>query len=231
MIRFSDVGLGMRNLESLSSVSWYKEIKPEGKVSDEDADEFWNDIFYGEYEADELESEKIIAEVYGRDEDEFSFEADLDSPEIKGALKLFKNGNWKSLSEDEKKDAIVMLKDVLSEELELNKSPEIEFYSASPNDCGAILPEENKVMVNSSIFDDPAEVVDTVAHEMRHAYQFQCALRGETHMDKMYAYNFDHYIVPSLDEDGIFDFIDYQDQLIEAEARAYAKLYRNKVSA
>ena len=74
-------------------------------------------------------------------------------------------------------------------------------------------------------------MVDTVAHEMRHAYQFQCALRGEAHMDKMYAYNFDHYIVPSLDEDGIFDFIDYQDQLIEAEARAYAKLYRDEVIA
>jgi hypothetical protein len=151
MIRFSDVGLGMRNLESLSSVSGYKDIKPERKMSDEDADEFWNDIFSGENEADESESEKIIAEVYGRDEDEFSFEVDLDSPETKGALEPFKNGNWESLPDGAKRDVILALEDVLSKELELNTSPEIEFYFASPNDCGAFLLEENKVMVNSSI--------------------------------------------------------------------------------
>lgn len=229
MIRFSDIG--MRNLESLSSVSGYKEIKPEGKLSDEDADSFWDNIFSEKNEADESESEEIIAEVYGRDEDEFSIEVELDSPEIKGALEPFKNENWESLSDGEKKDAVVVLKDVISKELELNTSPEIEFYTASPNDCGAFFPEENKVMVNNNILDDSVEVVDTVAHEMRHAYQFQCALRGETHMDKLYAFNFDNYIVPSLDEDGVFDFIDYQDQLIEAEARAYAKLYRNEVSS
>ena len=231
MIRFSDIGLGMRNLESLSSVSGYKEIKPEGKMSDKDADDFWNGVFSGENEAEELGSEEIISEVYGRDEDDFSFETDLESPEIKGALEPFKNENWMLLSDVEKMNAIVTLKDVLSNELELNTSPEIEFYTASPNDCGSFLPEENKIMVNNNILDDPAEVVDTVAHEMRHAYQFQCALRGETYMDKLYAYNFDHYIEPSIDEDDVFDFIDYQDQLIEAEARAYAKIYRDEVSS
>ena len=96
----------MRNLEFLSSVSGCKEIKPEGKVSDEDADEFWNDVFFSKNEADELDSKRIIAEVYGRDEDEFSFEVNLGSPEIKGALEPFKDENWESLTDVEKKEAI-----------------------------------------------------------------------------------------------------------------------------
>ena len=37
-----------------------------------------------------------------------------------------------------------------------------------------------------------------------------------------------HYITPYKDEDGYMNFIDYQDQLIEAEARAFAKLFINE---
>lgn len=50
-------------------------------------------------------------------------------------------------------------------------------------------------------------------------------MKLETYEDLLYAYNFANYISPLLTEDGYVNFIDYQDQLIEAEACAFAKLF------
>ena len=49
-------------------------------------------------------------------------------------------------------------------------------------------------------------------------------MNPELYIDLLYVYNFTHYISPYVDEDGYLNFIDYQDQLIEAEARAFVLL-------
>ena len=95
--------------------------------------------------------------------------------------------------------------------------------------CGAFVPEENKIEINRTILTDPKEVVDTIAHEMRHAYQHQRAEMLETWQDFLYRLNFENYISPvSLADGKYLFFTDYQDQLVEAEARAFANIFTHK---
>lgn len=99
------------------------------------------------------------------------------------------------------------------------------YYNSDPCDYGCYDPDSNTIYINQSSFDDPQEIVDTVAHEMRHAYQYERAQKLETYEDYLYAYNFVNYISPYMSEDGYVNFIDYQDQFVEAEARAFASLF------
>lgn len=109
--------------------------------------------------------------------------------------------------------------------LELLNPPDVQYYEGHPCDCGCYDPFDNSIWINRNNFDDPQEIVDTVAHEMRHAFQFERADKLETYEDFLYAYNFANYIVPEETEDGFVNFLDYQDQLIEAEARAFAEMF------
>lgn len=120
---------------------------------------------------------------------------------------------------------------MIAEKLEIENRPAIEFYESNPCDCGAFDPDRNVICINQNNFDDPEEIINTIAHETRHAYQFQKAENPENYMDLLYAYNFANYISPYMDEDGYVNFIDYQDQLIEAEARAFADLFRQEETA
>ena len=86
------------------------------------------------------------------------------------------------------------------------------------------------VCINSCNFDNPQEILDTVAHEVRHAYQFQRAQNPKEEIDYLYAYNFENYITPYVTDGGYVNFTDYQDQLIEAEARAFANLFNVEVA-
>ena len=73
---------------------------------------------------------------------------------------------------------------------------------------------------------DPDELIDTIAHELRHAFQHQKAMAPESALDMLYRVNFDNYISPLPLGDGKFLFFaDYQDQLVEVEARAFAKQF------
>ena len=95
--------------------------------------------------------------------------------------------------------------------------------------CGAYLPGANVIEINRNTLADPKEVVDTVAHEARHAYQHQRAVLQETKQDILYRINFENYISPIPLADGKYLFFtDYQDQLVEAEARAFANIFRDK---
>ena len=71
--------------------------------------------------------------------------------------------------------------------------------------------------------DDPYETVDTIAHELRHAYQDRHARQPETKLDELYAANFEMYI-PFED-----DYSGYRSQLIESEASAFASQFKNEL--
>ena len=65
--------------------------------------------------------------------------------------------------------------------------------------------------------------MNTVAHEMRHAYQWERSRNPERPEDILYLYNFDNYISPVPLGNGKYLFVvDYMNQYIEAEARAFA---------
>ena len=82
---------------------------------------------------------------------------------------------------------------------------------------------DNSITLNSQFFDDPVEMVNTLAHEMRHAYQHMRADALETREDALYRVNFENYITPRpLPEGGWIFFYDYEHQYVEVDARVFA---------
>lgn len=177
---------------------------------------------------DEIEN-RIKQDVYGRSEEDFTFDIDVKSKEIQESLAPFKETTWNGLDNVEKETAIVALEEAIASSLGINETPRIEFYEGEKWDCGSYVPDKNLIKVNRNNFDSPLDLVNTIAHETRHAYQFQRACNIENYMDFLYAYNFTHYITPVLTENGYVNFIEYQDQLVEAEARAFADIFEMEV--
>ena len=225
MIRFSGLDTISELNEITKKIDGFKEIRPETNITNDEVQEYWDDFFSKPIEDDGLIENELACDVYGRSEDEFSFEFAVEKPELKQLLTQFKAENWIELSEDEKIGLIKQLSSEIGEQLGVVNIPQIEFYNASIFDCGAYDPEMNIIAINKANFDNPDEIVDTIAHEMVHAYQFQRAMDPQNYTDLLYAYNFSNYIQPYVDDDGYVNFTDYQDQLIEAEARAFASLF------
>ena len=98
-------------------------------------------------------------------------------------------------------------------------------FEDDENRCGAFNFQTNTLELNRNILSNPQEVVDTVAHEVRHGYQYQRACIGETRVDVLYAINFLNYVNPVQIDGKYVNFNEYQNQLIEAEERAFAKLF------
>lgn len=71
---------------------------------------------------------------------------------------------------------------------------------------------------------DNNEAADTIAHELWHAYQHERAMNPQSAKDYQYQYGFENYIRPDD------DFTAYQDQLVEAEARAFAQQFKDRLS-
>ena len=177
---------------------------------------------------DIYDEECLLAEIFGRHEDEFEFDFEMDD-EIQYTLEHFNLERWDNLSEDEKVVAIYELVSIIGDRLELEDTPMIQFYDGRDGSCGSYLSGANVIEINRNTLIDPKEVVDTVAHEARHAFQHQRAVLQETKQDSLYRANFENYISPILLADGKYLFFtDYQDQLVEAEARAFANIFRDK---
>lgn len=221
------------NIEKAESAdppaSDYKEIKPVFDVSEDKVHSFWDEVFGEEctLEKNTLSDDEIISEIYGRNEDEFKFDFDIQDKKLQEILNEFSEDNWNELSEPEKKELITEFATLLAEKLGIENIPKITFFEADKDFCGAFNHRDNVMEINRNIFDNPKELIDTIAHEMRHSYQYQRACIGETYTDILYAYNFLNYIEPQMVDKAYVNFIDYQDQFIEAEARAFAKLFYN----
>jgi len=230
MIRFQDV-VRKKNFSELPLPIEYQDIKAADNLTKEQSYSFWDDLFKDfekEQDANDIDENKLIAEVFGRFEDEFDFDFEIDN-ELQVVLDKFNNDKWDMISESERKALIEELSSKIGERLGLEKMPEVRFFDGAENICGAYNPQDNSIEINRNIFSNPKEVVDTVAHEMRHAYQHQHALNPESHLDLLYKCNFENYISPIQLADGKYLFFtDYQDQLVEAEARAYASLFSGK---
>ena len=230
MIRFQDTVEKKDDPELLSSTG-FQDIKPTGSMSTEEAVSFLDGLFSIELDSQDMysvEDESLLAEIFGRYEDEFDFDFELDD-EVQIALDRFESGKWERLSDGERKIAIYDLAAVIGKKLGLEDNPDIQFYNGRDGSCGAYLPWSNTIELNRNTWFDSCEVVDTVAHEMRHAYQHQRAQCQETLQDKMYQLNFENYISPVPLSDGKYLFFtDYQDQLVEAEARAFANIFTHR---
>ncbi|MBQ8944295.1 MAG: hypothetical protein IJ050_07310 [Clostridia bacterium] len=139
-------------------------------------------------------------------------------------VKHFKLDEWQSLPDSLKKEYIKELVNRFMDLLKLDQIPEIEYYSEDDMSYGGYNGKENKLYLNEKFLDDPMEMIDTIVHEIRHAYQFQHALNPETYQDYLYALNYANYIRPCD------DYFGYRSQLVESEAYAFANQVKDKVS-
>lgn len=186
-------------------------------ISIEDATAFWDKQF-------ESVPEISMKDILNRSEDEFSFDYDLSN--MKELMDKFDNSKWADLSEDERMGLVEQAVSKIADILGLNEIPEVMYFEDDPSDCGCYYSGLNILGINVCELSDPKELINTVAHELRHAYQEQRAMDPETEMDYKYLKNLNNYISPLFTENGdCILFTDYQDQLVEAEARAFANLF------
>lgn len=226
MIRFADKVDRTESMER-PDLSSYKEIKPILKTSDEKVNSFWDAVF-GEDDSSEdfcFSEEEIISEVFERYEDDFEFDFNVSEDSIQEVLTEFSEENWNTFDEAEKINAVDEFKNLLCKKLGVDQKPTIALLEDDGNRCGAFNFQTNTLELNRNILSNPQEVVDTIAHEVRHGYQYQRACIGETRADVLYAINFLNYVNPVQIDGKYVNFNEYQNQLIEAEARAFAKLF------
>lgn len=226
MIRFAD---RMDRTESaeLPDLSNYREIKPILKISDEKVQSFWDEVFEEDGLVEDFcfTEDEIIKEVFERYEEDFEFDFDVSDDSIQEVLSKFDEENWNSFDESEKLKIIDEFKNLLCEKLNIEYKPTISLFEDEKNHCGAFNHQANTLELNRNILDNPQQVVNTVAHEVRHSYQFERACIGETRMDALYAINYLNYVKPIQIDGKYVNFNEYQNQLIEAEARAFAKKF------
>lgn len=223
MIKFGEITSEVQKVNT-ENTDAYKEIKPQEEMSKEAADNYWEDFFNDEIDDTEA-ADELLYDVFDRYEDEFNFNLDIDD-DIVELLQNIKDTEWIYLDEYEKMEMIDTLSDKIGEMLELKEQPEVIYYDADENDCGAYNQATNSIELNSSLLTSPEDLIETIAHELRHAYQYQKSRDPETRLDLLYRVNFENYISPiSLGDGKYLFFTDYQDQLVEVEARAFAKQF------
>lgn len=228
MIKFVDK-LDRTESTELPAPSNYKEIKPILKTSDNKVQRFWEDVF-GEDNTSEdscFTDEEIISEIFERNESDFKFDINIADKAIQEELANFDNENWNELNETQKLEVIDDFISILCEKMGVEEKPRLFLFENDENICGAYNNQTNTLELNRNILDKPKEVINTIAHETRHAYQYQRACTGETREDVLYAINFLNYVEPIQFEGNYVNFNEYQNQLIEAEARAFAKQFSN----
>ena len=203
----------------------YLNIRPKEKMSDQEAADFISKEFETAHDVAEFDTyDKLLSEIFNRSEDELSIDFSI-SDKIKSLLENFSFDRWEAMSEAEKVSAIKELAKTVGEALGLDKLPTIEI-SDGDDAYGFYDPKNNTITLNSKYFADPVELVNTLTHELRHAYQHMRAELLETWEDALYKVNFDNYISPvPLPGGGWLFFVDYFDQYVEVDARVFANKF------
>lgn len=149
-----------------------------------------------------------------------------DVERLDSSLENFQSGTWENLSTDEQKAAMSDLADYVKDVIGFENPPDIVYYNNPVDgDYGGYSPGTNTLSVNEYMLYDNNEAADTIAHELWHAYQHERAMNPQSAKDYQYQYGFDNYIRPDD------DFTAYQDQLVEAEARAFAQQFKDRLRA
>ena len=160
----------------------------------------------------------------GSGEDLNKFSKDVGAENIDAVLDNFQENKWGDLSLEERKQSMTDLADFVAADTGNKNPPEIVFRDDMPDGSyGGYNPDTNTMEVNVNMLDDSAEAADTIAHEMWHAHQQQCAMDPASERGQEYQEAFDNYISPE------YDFEAYENQMVEAEARDYAQGFKDRI--
>jgi hypothetical protein len=145
--------------------------------------------------------------------------------QMDAVLDNFQENKWSDLSLEEQKQSMTNLADYVADTTGNKNPPEIVFREdMNDGEYGGYNPETNTLEINENMLGDSSEAADTVAHEMWHAHQQQCALDPASEKGQEYQEGFDNYISPEYDFEG------YQNQMVEAEAREYAQGFKDRLT-
>lgn len=222
------------------SVGYYQNISYESKSNSDSRHEFHTSVYSDEelgikeVKEDEEKTEKNIEEENesaleekiaealteikeGRD-DPKTTDYFLDEAKVKAALESFSQENWENLVLDERKEAITKLVEYNQEILGIEIPVKIEYYEKNDRgDYGAYDKDTHTIFINAKNLEDAKETADTIAHEMRHAYQYVRAEELIESRDLLYSIGFIRYIQPAQNQSL------YEQQLVETDARDYAQ--------
>ena len=135
---------------------------------------------------------------------------------------LSKPEEWETLSEPEKKEQIKLYADEVSKALDLREY-EIQYEDWPSLRRGSF--DGSIVRINSDVLENNSdyreEIVDTISHELRHAFQREACHNPEKYgVDKttaaIWKYNFEHYITYEMWSQGYFE------QAVEEDASAFS---------
>ena len=230
------------------SVGYYQNISYESKSNSDSRHEFHTSVYSDEelgikeVKEDEEKTEKNIEEENesaleekiaealteikeGRD-DPKTTDYFLDEAKVKAALESFSQENWENLVLDERKEAITKLVEYNQEILGIEIPVKIEYYEKNDRgDYGAYDKDTHTIFINAKNLEDAKETADTIAHEMRHAYQYVRAEELIESRDLLYSIGFIRYIQPAQHQSL------YEQQLVETDARDYAQRYKDYIQS
>lgn len=204
----------------------YLNIKPIENFSDQEMTDFIAKEFEKAHDEAEIDIyDKLLSEVFNCSEEELDINFNIDD-KVRAVLVKFKMENWNVMDATDQLTTIKELIDIVGEKLGLDKIPEVLISNDIGAEYGFYDPKKEVISLNRIFLNNPIELVDTVAHELRHAYQYVRAEMLETKEDVLYKVNFDNYISPlPLPAGGYLFFTDYQDQYVEVDARVFANLF------
>ena len=210
---FSD----LEDVEFDLSIPSEEESNGEGKV---ESDEIKDDIIFV-FDNDEIEitdvqeDEQVINDLTNEVRDIKSLDE---------AIIPFEESNWDKLGLDEKKLAISDLKDSVIKDLNIKEAPDVHFYTEDDGSYGYYNGNINEVFVNENYLDDAFEAADTIAHELKHCEQYERASNPKDELDYEFKENFLHYISPEE------DYEEYENQLLEVDARNYGESVTDRIN-
>lgn len=214
-------GIGMR--AEVSEVKGVSEQNFSQRVLDK-YDKILGDDELDETTEAEIEEQELAQEVFNPREDFEFAEFDFEDEGLKKVLDYFDESRWEGLGKEDKKAVTLVFTGYLTAKLDIREMPEVIYKKMPESFYGGYDYESNTMIINDKLLDNPNELADTIAHEMRHAYQHERAKIGETYQDALYEYNFENYVSAERDMDGNWLYInEYEDQLVEVEAREFAE--------
>ena len=228
MIRFNEVTDIPTNV--LDSHKAYLDIKSTDNLSKIELHDSISKEFDSISDFDDIdEADRLLVEVFDCSEDDINVEFELDE-NILSCLEQFEVSTWGKLTEKEKVNAISELTRLVGDKLGLDSIPEIEICDGEEGVYGGYDPDKNVISLNKEYIGDSKELVNTITHELRHAYQHYRADILNTREDKLFAVNFDNYIAPvQLPNGGCLFFTDYYNQYVEVDARTFANRFSEAI--
>ena len=203
--------------KELNQKDSFKNIEESNEFSIEEATDFWDGELSEKYQEYEENYSQYLTEIYNNAEDDFGYNFEIND-ELNEAISKFDSEEWNHMTDGEKIDAINNVKELVSKELGLSSVPETTYFDDDWGPNGFYDAYSNTININieKSFLSDSKEMLNTIIHELRHAFQWERADCLETREDFLYRCNIENYI------DAYKSFYAYEDQYVEVDARAYA---------